>query len=386
MFGTRYGVLDLGFRFLHTADWQLGKAFGQFDPDLAGELKAARRDAITRIAKLAHAREIEHVIVAGDVWDLEFPSASALIQPLDLMADAAPLQWWLMPGNHDVHRPGGLWSRVADYQPDNVHLLLHPGVTPLSLEVALLPAPWTQKIPGEDLTAWMDSATTSDGVLRIGVAHGGVKAFGSESAASAVIDDRRAELAGLSYLGLGDWHGYQDVTPKTWYSGTPEPDRFVKNARGFVLEVELTAPDAPPNVTAHSIGHFNWQSLEMDIASSADFDALNAALSELGTAGRTLVKLSLSGRVTLTERSELLSRLDVWKGRLTHLDLRLDDLQTLVSTDDIDRLEAEGSVRRAAESLRLEIEASENPASRIEAERALQFLFSYAQDKTLAGQ
>ncbi|MEO1787648.1 MAG: hypothetical protein AAFR41_11580, partial [Pseudomonadota bacterium] len=63
----------MAFRFLHTADWQLGKSFGRFEGDLQGELKAARRDCISRIAALAEARSIDHVVVAGDVWDSEYP-------------------------------------------------------------------------------------------------------------------------------------------------------------------------------------------------------------------------------------------------------------------------------------------------------------------------
>ena len=37
-------------RFLHTADWQLGKPFGRFEPEVRAALGEARFDAIDRIA------------------------------------------------------------------------------------------------------------------------------------------------------------------------------------------------------------------------------------------------------------------------------------------------------------------------------------------------
>jgi hypothetical protein len=43
----------LGIRFLHTADLQIGKGFGQFPNDVAGELCAERLKALKRIASLA---------------------------------------------------------------------------------------------------------------------------------------------------------------------------------------------------------------------------------------------------------------------------------------------------------------------------------------------
>jgi hypothetical protein len=39
--------------FLHTADWQIGKLFGQFDADEAALLAEERFAAVERIARLA---------------------------------------------------------------------------------------------------------------------------------------------------------------------------------------------------------------------------------------------------------------------------------------------------------------------------------------------
>ena len=47
------GSPALVIRFLHTADWQIGKPFGGFDEDTRGELKAERFRTVERLARLA---------------------------------------------------------------------------------------------------------------------------------------------------------------------------------------------------------------------------------------------------------------------------------------------------------------------------------------------
>ena len=55
------------FRFLHTADWHIGKAFGGFPPDRAALLREARLTAISRLAAVAG----EHGAGHGDNKDGE---------------------------------------------------------------------------------------------------------------------------------------------------------------------------------------------------------------------------------------------------------------------------------------------------------------------------
>ena len=74
------------FRFIHTADWQLGKPFANFPPDLAGELSAARFTAIERIAEIATQRGASHVLVAGDIFDSEDLANATLRRALERMA------------------------------------------------------------------------------------------------------------------------------------------------------------------------------------------------------------------------------------------------------------------------------------------------------------
>lgn len=56
-------------RFLHTADWQIGRQYGQIAADDAVPLAEARFGALERLAQLAAEHKVDAVLVAGDVFD-----------------------------------------------------------------------------------------------------------------------------------------------------------------------------------------------------------------------------------------------------------------------------------------------------------------------------
>ena len=75
--------------------------------------------------------------------------------------------------------------------------------------------------------------------LRIGLAHGSIRDFSSRGEAQNQIAPDRAQRSNLDYLALGDWHGTLRVDARTWYSGTPETDRFQRDEPGHALLVTL---------------------------------------------------------------------------------------------------------------------------------------------------
>ena len=69
-------------RFIHTADWQLGKPFGRMPDDVRTALQEARLDAIDAIGKLAADKSADDVLVAGDVFDTFEPGERVVRQAL----------------------------------------------------------------------------------------------------------------------------------------------------------------------------------------------------------------------------------------------------------------------------------------------------------------
>ena len=63
-------VRNVAMKFIHTADWQIGKPFaGIGDAHKRALVHQARIDAIKRIGRVAQESGAEFVLVAGDLFD-----------------------------------------------------------------------------------------------------------------------------------------------------------------------------------------------------------------------------------------------------------------------------------------------------------------------------
>ena len=159
-------------KFIHTADWQIGKPFKNFG-DKESVLRQARLAAIETIGQLAKREGVAHVLVAGDLYDTESPAMKTMLEPLERMRQSPGVSWHIIPGNHDPHRGQGLWDRLlAHGLPANVLPHLTPEPVMIGTEAVLLPAPMRRKSEVNDLTQWMDEAASPAGVIRLGLAHG----------------------------------------------------------------------------------------------------------------------------------------------------------------------------------------------------------------------
>ena len=99
-------------RFIHTADWQIGKPFRNFG-EKDSVLRQARLAAIEAIGRLARTETAPHVLVAGDLYDNDAPAQKTLLEPLERMRGFPDISWHIIPGNHDYHRGNGLWDRAT---------------------------------------------------------------------------------------------------------------------------------------------------------------------------------------------------------------------------------------------------------------------------------
>ena len=102
----------MAFRFIHSADWQIGKVFRFVDGAEMSGLQLARLEAITRIGNLAGRHDVSHVLVTGDLYDHATPSPRTRNQVVERMRACTSVQWHLLPGNHDPYQPNGLWDQL----------------------------------------------------------------------------------------------------------------------------------------------------------------------------------------------------------------------------------------------------------------------------------
>lgn len=340
-------------KILHTADWQIGRLYGSFDPDDAVPLAEARFAAVERLASLATQEEVDAVLVAGDVFDAQTVSARSIRRLFNALAGYAG-PWVMIPGNHDAALAESVWSHAARLGavPDQVHLALVPQTIELPApRLALLCAPLTQRHSFGDLTEWFDHHDTPAGWLRIGIAHGAVQGLLAEGIDSAnPIAPDRAQRARLDYLALGDWHGTKRIDERTWYSGTPEPDRFKANDAGQALLVEVDGPGALPRVRPVRTAQYRWLQLAQRIAVASDLDTLIATLAQ--TDAQDVVELAVSGQVDLAGHGRLQAALGAAEARVRCLRSDLSALQLLPTDEDIASLHADGYLGEVIAELR----------------------------------
>ena len=368
------------YRFIHSADWQIGKQFGQFEHDEAALLAEARFQSIAHLADLATARDAHFILVAGDVFDAQGVSDKTIHRLFHAMS-AFRGPWLMIPGNHDAALAESVWTRAARLGaiPDHVSVCLRPEPCLLeSLKVAVLPAPLTQRITHTDLTEWFAHTDTPEHMLRIGLAHGSVQGLLAEGIdASNPIATGRAAQARLDYLALGDWHGTRQIDAHTWYSGTPETDRFKANDSGQALWVEIDAPGDLPRVTPLRTGQYHWHTRHDVLNVPSDLDQTLQHLSSLST--RDVLELRVSGQIDLDGHRRLLATIEHARGKTRGMLTDLSALRLEPTEADIDALHASGWLGEVIRELQQEQNGSDAELAR----DALALLASLLEPTTL---
>lgn len=376
----------MALKLLHTADWQIGKAFANITEDAAYALREQRISTIKKIASLAKQHEVAAVLVAGDVFEFENMAEKTLIQTIIAMSGFKG-QWLLMPGNHDPGTAESVWAQLRnlDSKPDNVIILDTPTAHELpGHNAVVLSAPLQRKHDSRDITDWFDTHATAADTIRIGLAHGSVdNRLPDRGDAPNTISDKRATKANLDYLALGDWHGTQRIDERTWYSGTHETDRFRDNDSGNVLLVTIEKHGVPPIVEKISTGRFRWHQLAPAVVGDHGTEEIIKALEALGEPEDELViQLTPKGSASLNTRHLIEKAVGDWDARVRYLDYRADNLITEASDDDLESLGSEGFIGEAVTKLRT-LSAECNGDQGELAELALQIL--YSEHKQLAG-
>jgi DNA repair exonuclease SbcCD nuclease subunit len=366
-------------KILHTADWQLGKAFAKLPDEAAVPLREQRISTIKKIAALSTQHAVDAVLVAGDVFEFETVAERTLHQTVHAMAGYSG-PWLLLPGNHDPATEEGVWSQLRRLEtlPKNVVILDKPQAYSLANKNAVvLAAPLRRKHEAVDVTEWFDSYDTTPDTIRIGLTHGSMdNRLPERGEAPNTISDKRAQKAHLDYLALGDWHGTLKVAPNTWYSGTHETDRFRDNDSGNVLLVTLKEHGQEPVVEPISVGHYRWRQLDMSISIDLGAEEIASALQGLGDPPENLVvQLAPRGIATFETNARIEKVLAKWSSLVRYLEYKDQMLVSQPSNDDLDELGRTGFIGEAVKQLRLMAQDATNSERDI-AEAALQLLYA----------
>ncbi len=296
----------MSLNFIHTADWHLGHTYWRIGPR-AAQSAAWRIDAVRRIWALAAEKNADFIVVAGDVFDSDTPSAAWRRHAVELLADC-PAPVYLIAGNHDPCAQGSVWFHDdfagALKELSNVHLLTEAAPIETECGTLLFPCPVVKKYDRSDATAWIPDSSRGE-KWRVGLAHGGWKGYfsGGNEQFLNVIPDTCAQRAGLDYLALGDYHSYTPsdhaaAKNRTFYAGTPEIGAKDNIRGGFALHVEIENAGDSPNVEAIPVGRVKLADLgALNWSNSDDFESFKLRAEQSEGREDLILRAKISGHV-----------------------------------------------------------------------------------------
>jgi exonuclease SbcD len=259
--GKRYRM-----RILHTSDWHLGRTFH------GHSLHEDQEAFLEWLVKLAQERDVQAVVVAGDVYDRAVPAADTmrlLETTFEAFADAE-IPLIVSSGNHDspirlgfggrFHERGGIHLRttvadldrpvVLDDADGPVGVYGIPYLLPDAVMADLDAERSHQSVLTAAVKRIRDDASARDLSRTVVLSHafitGGQGSDSERDIRVGGIADAGADVfEGITYVALGHLHGRQTVTspfPTTTlaYSGSPLPFSFSeRNHTKSVSVVEI---------------------------------------------------------------------------------------------------------------------------------------------------
>ncbi|MFE7889223.1 exonuclease SbcCD subunit D [Streptomyces sp. NPDC057412] len=261
-------------RILHTSDWHLGRAFHRVT------MLGAQAEFIGHLVTTAREREVDAVVVSGDVYDRAVPPLAAVELFDDALHRLADLgvPTVMISGNHDSARRLGVGAGLMGRA--GIHLRTDPATcaSPVVLtdgfgDVAFYGLPYLEPALVKDgfgvekadheavLAAAMrqvraDLATRAPGTRSVVLAHAFVTGGEpSDSERDITVGGVAAVPAGVfdgvDYVALGHLHGCQTISERVRYSGSPLPYSF--SEAGHRKSMWLVDLDADGGVTAERI-------------------------------------------------------------------------------------------------------------------------------------
>ena len=230
-------------RIVHTSDWHIGRLFGRFSPRIQTYLGDQRVVTVGNLARFSAEKEVDAILVAGDIFDREDVS-DTLVEKLLAQLEKFSGWWIFIPGNHDRANLSFWWRQDL---PKNVIRLLEPRVLWNDPEgrFTIFPAPF--QVGVSDPLAALEEAPAISDRIALGLGHGSFKT--------------NPILKNLDYVALGHWHSPHQISLRCWYSGTPEVEEFSDKETikvGQTLLVTIRGKGGLVKVEPVSIGAYQW--------------------------------------------------------------------------------------------------------------------------------
>ena len=118
-------------RILHTGDIHLDSPFSRLSLERSEERRSALRNTFSRLMALVRDREIDIVLIAGDLFDCAYVTAATASLLIEEFAACPSCRFFISPGNHDPYTQDSLYA--SGRLPENVHVFSQETLSAVAL-------------------------------------------------------------------------------------------------------------------------------------------------------------------------------------------------------------------------------------------------------------
>lgn len=262
------------FKFIHTADIHLGRKVsynGNPDHDLSAVFNNAEKKALKRLVDLALKKEVDFIIIAGDLYDQEARSVKSsrfFLEQCQKLNDNN-IKIYIISGNHD---PAGK-SREVFELPENVEIFSSEEVESKEfyknkrLTARILGQSYRKKFESRSMYNYYNAE--DDSVFNLGILHTEL-----DSSNRRYVPVNKSELLSkdnIHYWALGHIHQHLKINkkPAVYYPGTIQ-GRDINEAgdKGAIL-VEVDQ-NLAVNSSFYPLSPVNFKKITIDLEMKKD--------------------------------------------------------------------------------------------------------------------
>ena len=279
-------------RVLHAADLHLDSPFEALSAEQAALRRAEQRALLGRLAELVQTREVDLVLLPGDLLDSGSSYRETAISLCDALSRMErPV--FIAPGNHDWYGPRSPWARLE--LPENVHVFTSGAISRAELpelDAEVFGAAFTDENAPPLLRYFTPPENTEDRI-RLLCLHGELCA--GEGKYDPITEEELAR-SGMHYAALGHSHAFSGLrrAGDVFYAwpGCAEGRGFDETGDKGVLIADVRRDGVTVQFVPVAARRYHRVTLEIGEAASL----IDAALEKLpATAARDAFQFILTG-------------------------------------------------------------------------------------------
>lgn len=291
-------------KILHCSDIHLDAHIGGLTVDKASERRREIRSTFMRMTEFIREREIDYVLVAGDLFDIDHATNSLAEFLIREIRNCSGTKFVIAPGKSDSYGNNPIYQ--SGRLPDNCYVFTSPSLSKFDFDDDLLTVyGWAYTEGGVSESPIQDSHV--DDGSRINIVCGYADLGGSLDSTNVPISGKDMNRFGADYYALGGRHAKTDFAKRSGsmysYSGSLECTGFDNPDRGGVKLLNIDYNDGELSIDGKhvSFGRLKFVIEKIDITGVSANNEITNRISQLISSKKygveTALRVELVGNV-----------------------------------------------------------------------------------------